>query len=92
MTDEIKKGAEFLKAKGATEVYVFGSWARGSARPNSDLDLAARGLSDTHFYRLLADLEDLVKRHVDLVLLDDGSAFASHVESKIKQVWAYRVA
>lgn len=91
MKAEIKAGAEFLKAKGATEVYIFGSWARGTALANSDIDFAARGLEDYHFYGLLAELEAHLHCPVDLVLLDDGSPFAAHVESKIRQGWAHRV-
>src|SRR5690348_11526986 len=57
-------------ARGAHGVSVFGSVARGEARPDSDVDLAlhfepGRGVLD--FCSLTADLEDLLGRRVDIV-------------------------
>jgi predicted nucleotidyltransferase len=57
-------------ARGAHGVRVFGSVARGEARPDSDVDLAlhfepGRGVLD--FCGLIADLEDLLGRRVDIV-------------------------
>lgn len=54
---------------GAERIYLFGSYARGDARPDSDVDLridrgAVRGL---RFAGLLGDLEDALGRHVDLI-------------------------
>ena len=40
----IRQAAEVLRAHGATEVYVFGTFAHGDVRPDSDLDIAVRGL------------------------------------------------
>lgn len=57
------------KAYGAERIWLFGSYARGNARPDSDVDLridrgAVRGL---RFAGLLGDLEDALGRHVDLI-------------------------
>jgi uncharacterized protein len=55
---------------GVTRVRVFGSFARGEAQPTSDLDLLIeRGPRRTPFFPggLVADLEDLVGRRVDVV-------------------------
>ena len=57
------------RAYGAERIYLFGSYARGDARPDSDVDLridrgAVRGL---RFAGLLGDLEDALGRHVDLI-------------------------
>ena len=54
---------------GAERIYLFGSFARGDARPDSDVDLridrgTVRGL---RFAGLLGDLEDALGRHVDLI-------------------------
>ena len=54
---------------GAERIYLFGSYARGDARPDSDVDLridrgTVRGL---RFAGLLGDLEDALGRHVDLI-------------------------
>jgi hypothetical protein len=54
---------------GVTRVRVFGSFARGEARPDSDLDLLIeRGPHRTPFFPggLVADLEELVGRRVEV--------------------------
>ena len=55
---------------GATNVRVFGSVARGEAKPTSDLDLLikmdeSRSLLD--YVALMQDLEDLLGYSIDLV-------------------------
>ena len=68
--DEIKKIVAALAAKyGADRIYLFGSYARGDADKNSDIDLridkgAIRGLQ---MGGLAADLEDVLGIPVDLV-------------------------
>ena len=55
---------------GAHSVRVFGSVARGEARPDSDVDLLvaiARGRGWTDIGRLLLEWEELLGRRVDLV-------------------------
>src|SRR3989338_6302007 len=55
---------------GAVNVRVFGSFARGEARPGSDLDLLVDvGPNHSPFFPggLLADLEELIGRRVDVV-------------------------
>ena len=67
---------ELAERYGAERVYLFGSYARGDAREDSDVDLRIdtgkiRGLK---FVGLLCDLEDALNCHVDLVstlALDD---------------------
>ena len=55
---------------GGTTLRVFGSMARGTATPASDLDLLVRfdaPATARRFYGLQIFLEDLLGRHVDLV-------------------------
>lgn len=66
---------------GGKNVRVFGSAARGDARPDSDVDLLldlepGRGASD--MTELAIDLEEALGRRVDIVV-DDGSAAAAAV-------------
>lgn len=68
--DEIKEIVAALAAQyGADRIYLFGSYARGDADQNSDIDLridkgAIRGLQ---IGGLAADLEDALGIPVDLV-------------------------
>ena len=68
--DEIKEIVTILAARyGADRVYLFGSYARGDANKDSDIDLridkgAIRGLQ---MGGLAADLEDALGIPVDLV-------------------------
>jgi len=62
---------------------VFGSWARGEAGPDSDLDLLINvepGTSLLDMIGLQQDLEDLVGSKVD-VLTEDG--ISRHVKERI---------
>lgn len=55
---------------GVTSIRVFGSVARGEARPDSDVDfLIEAGTEVPPWFPggLIADLEDLLSRHVDVV-------------------------
>ena len=68
---------------GARNVRVFGSVAKGEARPDSDVDFlvemeAGRSLFD--LARLTVDLEDLLRCEVDLV---EQKALHWHVRERI---------
>ena len=55
---------------GARNVRIFGSVVRGEVGPDSDVDLLVDvGPDHTPFFPggLLADLQDLLERHVDIV-------------------------
>ena len=55
---------------GVTDIKVFGSFARGEARDDSDLDLLIEAGRDTSAFfpgGLVADLEEALGRHVDVV-------------------------
>ena len=61
---------ELAKRHGVTRVRVFGSVARGEARPSSDVDLLVEVGPDTSPWfpgGLVVDLEDLLGRRVQVV-------------------------
>jgi predicted nucleotidyltransferase len=78
----IKRAAAELKSAGATEIYVFGSAARGTGDASSDLDLAVSGLPASVFYRVGARVSDLVGRSVDLIDLDINTPFTRHLRTE----------
>ena len=47
---DLDRAVEYLKSIGCTEIYVFGSAARGDAREDSDLDIAVRGIPADKFF------------------------------------------
>lgn len=64
--------AQFAQEAGARRVILFGSRARGTNRPKSDIDLAIEGCPDFDalYDRLQDDLWSLLQ--LDIVNLDDG--------------------
>ena len=69
-----------LKRHGAQAVYLFGSMAAGTARPDSDWDIGVEGLPSSAYFPALGELLDRMNRKVDLVELDDGSRFAGFLK------------
>ncbi len=74
MVESLKSNREAIlrlaAAHGARKVRVFGSAARGTATPTSDIDLLVDmepGRSQLDLIALWQDLEDLLERKVDLV-------------------------
>lgn len=55
---------------GVLEAYLFGSVARGEARPGSDVDIAVAGCPPAMFYQLAAKLERTLALPLDLINLD----------------------
>jgi predicted nucleotidyltransferase len=80
LQQRIRQAAEILRAAGATEVYVFGSTARGVERPDSDVDLAVRGLPPERYFFVLAPLVSALGRPVDLVDLDESTPFVRYLD------------
>ncbi len=56
---------------GFEEAYIFGSLARPYRfREDSDVDIAFIGLKDEDFFRLMADLSEMVGRDVDVIQME----------------------
>ncbi len=70
LTDKREDILRIAAQHGAHNVRVFGSLARGEARPDSDVDLLVElepGRSLLDLGGLLMDLQDLLGREVDVV-------------------------
>lgn len=81
---KIQQAAQALLAEGAREVYLFGSAATGKMRPDSDIDMAVSGLPPERYFRAVGEVNDIVRRQVDLVDLDAGNKFTEYLKRKGK--------
>ncbi len=65
---------DYFKDKPVKSVYLFGSYARGEAKEESDIDLGVvierKGLSLWQYAGMVLGLEELLKTKVDLVQVD----------------------
>lgn len=65
-----KKAVPLLKSYGVTRAAVFGSVARGDEHPDSDIDMLVQMPEEASlfdFVGLKFDLEELLKKKIDLV-------------------------
>lgn len=67
----LNKIQEYFKTKPISKAWLFGSFARGEEREDSDVDIMVRFLPGTKiglaFCGMICDLEDAIQRPVDLV-------------------------
>ncbi len=79
---DISLATKILKAAGATEVYIFGSAATDRMRPESDIDLAVRGLAPEIYFRVGGQVMLAVSRPVDILDLDSPTPFTEFLVRK----------
>jgi predicted nucleotidyltransferase len=77
----LAKAAAILRDEGATEVYVFGSFARGDVRPDSDLDLAVAGLASARIIPAMGRLWDACGRMTDIIQIEREPVFVRYLRS-----------
>jgi uncharacterized protein len=75
---DIKLLIEIARKYQITYLAIFGSYARGEAGPESDVDLAVRFAGHYSMFDLtgaMADMAEALGKKVDLIPLDDAYAF-----------------
>jgi predicted nucleotidyltransferase len=75
----LRAAANLLLRLGATQVFVFGSVTKDRLRPDSDVDLAVRGLPPNVYFSAVSQASDVLGRPVDLVDLDDPTPLVRHL-------------
>ncbi len=78
----IQEAANVFKAAGATDVYLFGSAAKGTMRNDSDIDFAVSGLRPEYFFKTMSQAEDILQRRLDVVDLDESTPFTRYLKQK----------
>jgi predicted nucleotidyltransferase len=78
---EIKQAiVNYLKSQPVSKAWLFGSFARGDQRSDSDVDILICFIPGTklglYFWGMIIDLEDRLHRPVDLVVEGDLLLFA----------------
>jgi predicted nucleotidyltransferase len=68
---KIDRIVDYLKAGGCSKIFLFGSFAEGVDRTDSDIDIAVSGISNKQFFSAVAELPFIVKHRVDLVDFED---------------------
>ena len=76
---DIDKAVSILKTAGCSEIYLFGSLASGESRPDSDIDLAVKGIKKGDFFRIMGKLISSLNCTIDLVDMDKNKAFVKHI-------------
>ena len=70
-----------LREEGAAEVYVFGSFARGDVRPDSDIDLAVVGLASDRIIPAMGRVREVTGRMADILQVEGQHAFVRYLRS-----------
>lgn len=80
--EDIEKATQILLEAGAREVFIFGSASCGKERPDSDIDLAVRGLPQERLYETVGRVLVSISRSLDLVDLDEDNLFTEYLVKK----------
>jgi predicted nucleotidyltransferase len=81
LSELIRKATKVLKSFGATDVYLFGSIAKGTNTKYSDMDLAVTGIAPENFYKAMGDTFGVLKREIDIIDLDENTPFVEYLKS-----------
>ena len=83
--------ADYFKTQPVTKAWLFGSYARGEQRPDSDVDIMVSLAPDAHvglfqFSGMNLALQDLLHKRVDLVTEKGLMSFARNSVNRDKQL------
>lgn len=85
----IERATAVLKNFGADGIYLFGSLVDGTARADSDIDIAVSGLDPRCFFQAMGQMLLILPRSLDLIDLDENTPFTNHLKQEGQ---LYRVA
>ena len=85
---KIEKEKKNIRKTGAKKIGVFGSFAKGQQKKNSDVDILVRFEKVTfdNYMDLLILLEKILKRKIDLVIEEDLRPELNYVKKETKYV------
>jgi len=69
--EAVANTARLFRAIEASQVFMFGSGAKGQLRPDSDIDMAFSGLPPRVYFSAVNQASDLLGLPIDLMDLDD---------------------
>ena len=75
----VSSAANLLQSMGATQVFIYGSAAKGLLRSDSDVDMAVSGLPPPVYFSAVSKASDILGRPVDLVDLDDSTPLVRYL-------------
>lgn len=87
---DVKKTFQILMEKYKWEdIYLFGSIVQeGRFQPNSDVDIAVRGLNKYDYYAFIGEVSEILNRRVDVIRLEECH-FSSSIIKKGMQ-WTHK--
>ena len=93
---ELQTIRDYFKKQPVLKAYLFGSYARGEADEKSDIDLLVDLDYSQHigfsFFGMYSDLEQLLKRKVDVIPSDGVSKrIAPFIEKDKKLIYAREI-
>lgn len=78
-SNALTAAVSLLVRLGAKEVFVFGSATKDGLRPDSDIDMAVRGLPASVYFSAISKATDLLGRPIDIVDLDDPTPIVRYL-------------
>lgn len=79
---------DYFRSQPVDKAWVFGSFSRGEEQADSDVDIMIALIPGTRlglkFFAMNLELEQLLKRHVDLVIEGDLLPFAENTANRDK--------